>query len=147
MGGPPVVTGPSMGDGSPADGVPSAADVPSSVNKPVGTSTVQDVRKHLEVNEQEAQGKGEKKVQKTKQQTAEIGKKPTKKGKGDKREPVKDNSDSGTSPSPSDSDEHSDGDHGGANCSDVGAPRTATKDGGKIQQNNPSRRMKTRSKK
>ena len=82
-----------------------------------------------------------------KEQTAGMGKKPAKKGKSEKREPQKGNLDSGTSSSPSDSEEHSDGDHGRANHSDAEAPRTATKDGGKTQQNKTSRRMKTRSKK
>ena len=97
-------------------------------------------REHREREREEVQ-------KKTKQKTTEMGKKPTKEGKDGKREPLKDNSDSGASPSSSDSDGHPDGDHGGANCSDVEAPHTATKDCGKIQQNNPSRRMKTRSKK
>ena len=151
--GPPPVAGPSVGGGSPADGVPYAEDgcsttgMPSLVNKPTEPSTVREDRKHLENNERGTQGKVEKKMKVAKEQTAGMGKKPAKKGKSEKREPQKGNLDSGTSSSPSDSEEHSDGDHGRANHSDAEAPRTATKDGGKTQQNKTSRRMKTRSKK
>ena len=151
--GSPAMTGPSMGGGSPADGVPSTEDgcsatgMPSSVNKPVEPSTVQHDRRCDEANEQGAHGEGEKKMQKAKQQTAGMGKNPAKKGKGEKREPQKDNIDSGTSSSSSDSDERSDGDHGGTNHSDVDTPRKVNKDGGKIQQNKPPRKMKTRRKK